>query len=544
MDVQDILGSGNLDLFIEMTSRWRPKNRRQILQLNDEDPQTLPAAMPTSPAPNKLHALLGHYNSDDEESETEADDQFKDFMNEIKTAETETAAETSVWQELWDPQSGQPYYWNTISNELTWDKPQDLIKPIATKNGNESKTASKAEVVTKSEKKESKTEISSVSTEPGKSTANSRSGINHQSSSNQKEEEKGEAKITEPSSIIKKEETKISFKLLDRSSSSALNCSRLLSESSLTKTNGKPALNADTIIAAIEKEVPPDYKSEVFVPLFRRRPLENTGKPKLGVNFKTYFQPKYEPILQDPDSADATPLVIINTHRGLGYQDKENEAPSANQKEEVHFVAGEILKPLVVEPEPVVLTLQEKILRLERHLDDDLPDGLLKTQVTAQLSVLKEAWGLKKLESDYLDTWLENFEAKWAEESTVVNVEDQVIDMVIEDSGSENPGTPCNPSEELLETNNAVEECLDSALNSFYTDLATLDTNEPEPISVPSPVPTPAPVAVIPDVTKASESETVDEASGDPIKGIKRSKMSQDMTSLVAKWQKIHKANT
>ena len=51
--------------------------------------------MPTSPAPNKLHALLGHYNSDDEESETEADDQFKDFMNEIKTAETETAAETS-----------------------------------------------------------------------------------------------------------------------------------------------------------------------------------------------------------------------------------------------------------------------------------------------------------------------------------------------------------------------------------------------------------------------------------------------------------------
>ena len=208
------------------------------------------------------------------------------------------------------------------------------------------------------------------------------------------------------------------------------------------------------------------------------------------------------------------------------------------------IVAGEILKPLVVEPEPVVLTLQEKILRLERHLDDDLPEGLLKTQVTAQLSVLKEAWGLKKLESDYLDTWLENFEAKWAEESTVVNVEDQVIDMVIEDSGSENPGTPCNPSEELLETNNAVEECLDSALNSFYTDLATLDTNEPEPISVPSPVPTPAPVAVIPDVTKASESETVDEASGDPIKGIKRSKMSQDMTSLVAKWQKIHKANT
>lgn len=134
--------------------------------------------------------------------------------------------------------------------------------------------------------------------------------------------------------------------MLDRSSSSALNSSKLLSESNHSKTNSKPTIEADTIIAAIEKEVPPDYKSEVFVPLFRRRPLENSGKPKLGVNFKTYFQPKYEPILQDPDSAaaDATPLVIVNTHRGLGYQDKENEAPSVNQKEQVHFVAGEYQK--------------------------------------------------------------------------------------------------------------------------------------------------------------------------------------------------------
>jgi len=51
--------------------------------------------MPTASAPNKLHALLGHYNSDEEESETEADDQFKDFMNEIKATETETSAEAS-----------------------------------------------------------------------------------------------------------------------------------------------------------------------------------------------------------------------------------------------------------------------------------------------------------------------------------------------------------------------------------------------------------------------------------------------------------------
>ncbi len=36
-----------------------------------------------------------------------------------------------VWQELWDPQSGQPYYWHTVTNELTWDKPKDLVKPPA-----------------------------------------------------------------------------------------------------------------------------------------------------------------------------------------------------------------------------------------------------------------------------------------------------------------------------------------------------------------------------------------------------------------------------
>ena len=166
---------------------------------------------------------------------------------------------------------------------------------------------------------------------------NFRPGSNQQSSS----EEPGDIKTTEPSVAIKKEETKISFKLVDRSASSALTSTKLTSENIHAKTNGKLTIDADSIIAAIEKEVPPDYKSEVFVPLFRRRPLENSGKPKLGVNFKTFFQPKREAILQEPQDSDAAPLVIVNTHRGLGYQDKENEAPPINQKEEVQFVAGE-----------------------------------------------------------------------------------------------------------------------------------------------------------------------------------------------------------
>lgn len=46
---------------------------------------------PAAPA-NKLHALLGHYNSDDESSENEDDAEFKDFMNEIKSSPGETLA--------------------------------------------------------------------------------------------------------------------------------------------------------------------------------------------------------------------------------------------------------------------------------------------------------------------------------------------------------------------------------------------------------------------------------------------------------------------
>ena len=104
-----------------MTSRWRPKNRRQILQLDDEGkffcsygieaninetifkgsqspsiqnnpPVNNPPVAATAPT-NKLHALLGHYNSDDEDSSKEEEDsEFKDFMNEIKSAEEAPAA--------------------------------------------------------------------------------------------------------------------------------------------------------------------------------------------------------------------------------------------------------------------------------------------------------------------------------------------------------------------------------------------------------------------------------------------------------------------
>lgn len=90
-----------------------------------------PAAAPAS----KLQALLGHYESEDEEQasgEDPVESEFKDFLKDIESTPVEAAAPATapaadaVWQELWDPQSGQPYYWHTATNELTWEKPADL----------------------------------------------------------------------------------------------------------------------------------------------------------------------------------------------------------------------------------------------------------------------------------------------------------------------------------------------------------------------------------------------------------------------------------
>ena len=65
-------------------------------------------------------------------------------------------------------------------------------------------------------------------------------------------------------------------------------------------------IDADSIIAAIENEIPPDYKTDAFVPLFRRRKPESENipkRPKLGTDFKNYFQPTHhpQPILDDPE---------------------------------------------------------------------------------------------------------------------------------------------------------------------------------------------------------------------------------------------------
>ena len=56
---------------------------------------------------------------------------------------------------------------------------------------------------------------------------------------------------------------------------------------------------------------------------------------------------------------------------------------------------------MVIPPTP--LTLEEKVRQLESRSEEDP----LPVEWSAQLSVLKDAWRKKKLESDYLEEWVD-----------------------------------------------------------------------------------------------------------------------------------------
>lgn len=351
--------------------------------------------------------------------------------------------------------------------------------------------------------------------------------------------------------VSKKDEVKVSFKIMPSEK-----VTKNGPELPQAKTNGRLTIDVDSIIAAIEKEVPPDHKTETFVPLFRRRPLQsNDSRPKLGNDFKSYFRPTHQPVL-DLEKDQPSPPAIVNTFKGFGYEEKEKEsAPNSGASgNKIKFLAGEILKPLVPVTPIAQLTIAQKIVRIESHLNSSEVDASIpKTQMLAQLEILKEAWNRKKLATDFFEDWLDSTDAKSREvpESSETHQQDQVIDMVLEDSGSEHSGTPV-PSESLNHAGVKNDEgtvCLDSALSSFYTDLASLDSattdstviapNEPSTVSETIP----QVIAPVPTVDTANP-VVEEEVNCEPVKGIKRIKMSSDMTSLVAKWQNIHRANS
>lgn len=105
---------------------------------------------PTSSAmkTNPLTGLVGNYNSDSDGDDTtdipkkSLDSKVQDFLKEIESVsyEPRTVVENSVrdtqsssgtyyqaqlskWQQCYDHNSGYPYYWNTETNEVTWEMP-------------------------------------------------------------------------------------------------------------------------------------------------------------------------------------------------------------------------------------------------------------------------------------------------------------------------------------------------------------------------------------------------------------------------------------
>ncbi|KAL0276566.1 UNVERIFIED_CONTAM: hypothetical protein PYX00_004120 [Menopon gallinae] len=100
---------------------------------------------------NPLTGLVGNYNSDSDGEDTadvpkkSLDSKVEDFLKEIQSIshEPKTAAENCVrntqsypgtfyqpqvskWQQCYDHNSGYPYYWNTETNEVTWEIPLEF----------------------------------------------------------------------------------------------------------------------------------------------------------------------------------------------------------------------------------------------------------------------------------------------------------------------------------------------------------------------------------------------------------------------------------
>ncbi|KAK2703610.1 hypothetical protein QYM36_018006 [Artemia franciscana] len=76
-----------------------------------------------------LVSLVSYADNSDKESDNE-----NEVSQNVRGKEEELKEPTTSWQQLYDPNTGYPYYWNTLTNEITWEPPSDYLQYISDLN--------------------------------------------------------------------------------------------------------------------------------------------------------------------------------------------------------------------------------------------------------------------------------------------------------------------------------------------------------------------------------------------------------------------------
>ncbi|XP_037040805.1 formin-binding protein 4-like [Bradysia coprophila] len=89
---------------------------------------------------NSLSLLLGDYNSEDSENDdndnasNQLNDKLQEFLSDLNTTVT------TNWTQCIDQGTGHPYYWNTLTKDVTWEMPAEyekfLQQSLRSKNSN------------------------------------------------------------------------------------------------------------------------------------------------------------------------------------------------------------------------------------------------------------------------------------------------------------------------------------------------------------------------------------------------------------------------
>lgn len=88
---------------------------------------------------NSLSLLLGDYNSESENEDNEnpnhqLNDKLQEFLSDLNTIVT------TNWTQCIDQSTGHPYYWNTLTKDVTWEMPAEyetfLQQSLRSKNSN------------------------------------------------------------------------------------------------------------------------------------------------------------------------------------------------------------------------------------------------------------------------------------------------------------------------------------------------------------------------------------------------------------------------